>query len=77
MSDDAKLDLVTFNALRRSQGLANLSCEGHSQDSLYGDEGELTRDSRFEATEGYFRSLDCLWFPRNSFTPTEINLRAA
>jgi hypothetical protein len=53
MSDDAQLDFVTFNALRRSQGLANLSCEGHSQDSLYGDEGELTRDNRFEATEGY------------------------
>jgi hypothetical protein len=48
-----------------------LICKGYSQDSLYGDEGEWTKDSRIEAIARYFWRLDRMYAPRN----TEIRLR--
>jgi hypothetical protein len=69
--EDAHLSLMEINALQLSLGFADLIREGYSQDSFYGDEGELTKDSRIEARDGYFWRLDCLCIPRNS----ELRLR--
>jgi hypothetical protein len=35
MLEDAKLNLLAFNALRLSLEFADLICEGYSQDSFY------------------------------------------
>jgi hypothetical protein len=69
--DNAHLNILTFNALQLSHELADLICEGYSQDSFYGDEGEWTKDNRIEAKTGYFWRLDHLCIPRKS----ELQLR--
>jgi hypothetical protein len=63
--EDAYLNLLVVNALRLSLEFADLTREGYSQDSFYGDEGELTKDSRIEAKVGYFWHLNCLCVSRN------------
>jgi hypothetical protein len=68
---DAEFNLRTVHALRLSPNVADLIRVGHSQDSLYVDEGEWTKDSRIEANAGYFLRLDCLFVPRDS----ELRLR--
>jgi hypothetical protein len=57
---------MIVNALRLSHELVDLIREGYSQDSVYGDEGEWTKDSRIEAIAGYFWRLDRMCVPRNS-----------
>jgi hypothetical protein len=52
--EDAQLNLLSVNALQLSLEFADLICEGYSQDSFYGDEGEWTKDSRIEAKDGFF-----------------------
>jgi hypothetical protein len=47
--EDAHLNFMTVNALQLSPKFAYLICEGYSQDSFYGDEGEWTKASRIEA----------------------------
>jgi hypothetical protein len=69
--EDAQLNLLILNALRLSLEFADLICDGYSQDSFYGDEGEGTKDSRIEANARYFCRLDRLRVPRNS----ELRLR--
>ena len=69
--EDAQINLLTINALRLSPRFAYLIREGYSQDSFYADEGEWTKDSRIEATVGYFWRPDRLCIPRNS----ELRLR--
>jgi hypothetical protein len=64
--EDAHLNFVTINALHQSHEFADLIREGYSQDSVYGDEGEWTKDSRIEAIDGYVWRLDRLCIPRNS-----------
>jgi hypothetical protein len=57
--------------LHLSPEFDDLIREGYSQDSFYGDEGEWTKDSRIEATDGYFWRLDRLCIPQIS----ELRLR--
>jgi hypothetical protein len=64
--EDAQLNLLHVNALQLSHEFVDLIREGYSQDSFYGDEGESTKDSRVESTDGYFWRLDRLCIPRNS-----------
>jgi hypothetical protein len=59
--EDAQFNLMTVNALHLSHEFADLIREGYSQDSFYGGEGEWTKDSRIEATTGYFRRLNRVW----------------
>jgi hypothetical protein len=69
--EDAPVNLMTAKALQLSPEFVNIICEGYSQDSFYGDEGEWTKDSRIEAKAGYFWRLDRLCIPHNS----ELRLR--
>jgi hypothetical protein len=62
---------MTINALQLSHELADLICEGYSQDSFYGDEGEWTKDSPIEAIDRYVWCLNRLCISRNS----ELRLR--
>jgi hypothetical protein len=69
--EDAQLNLLTVNAVQLSPEFADLIREGYSHVSLYGDEGEWTRDSWIEAKDGYFWRLNHLCIPQNS----ELRLR--
>jgi hypothetical protein len=62
--EDAQLNLMTIHALRLNHEFADLVRDGYSQDSLYGDEGEWTIDSRIKARSGYFWRFDRLCVPR-------------
>jgi hypothetical protein len=65
MLGDAQLNLLIF--MRLSHELADIIREGNSQDLLYGDEGEWTKDSWIETKAGrYFWRRDCFCIPRNS-----------
>jgi hypothetical protein len=57
---------MTVNALQLSHELADLICEGYSQDSFYRDAGEWKKDSRIKAIAWYFWRLNRLCIPRNS-----------
>jgi hypothetical protein len=63
--EDAHLNLLDVSASRSSPELADRIREGYSQDSLYGDEGEWTRENRIKARAEYFWRLDRLCDPRN------------
>jgi hypothetical protein len=52
---------MTADALQLSLEFADLIREGFSQDSLYGDEGEWTKDNQIEARAGYFYRLYIPW----------------
>jgi hypothetical protein len=54
------LNLMTVNALQLSLEFLDLIRKVYSQDSFYGDEGEMTRDSR---KYGYFWRLNRLCIP--------------
>jgi hypothetical protein len=69
---DAPLNSMIVNALWLRPKLVVLICEGYSQDSFYGDEGEWTKDSRIEPKARYFWRLDCLCVLRNF----ELRLRS-
>jgi hypothetical protein len=62
---------MTLNALQLSYEFADLIRDGFSQDSLHGDEGEWTKDSRIQAKKWYFWRLNRLCIPQNS----ELRLR--
>jgi hypothetical protein len=49
MLEEAYLNYINVNALRLSPEFGDLTREGSSQDSFYGDEGEWTTGSRIEA----------------------------
>jgi hypothetical protein len=66
-----KVNLPKVKALQMSHEFANLIREGHSQDSVYGDESEWTKDSRTKAIDGCAWRLNRLCVPRNS----ELRLR--
>jgi hypothetical protein len=55
-----------------SHEFADLIREGCSQESLYGDEGEWTKDHRIEARAWYFWGLDRFYAPRNFELPMRL-----
>jgi hypothetical protein len=68
---DVQLTLMVVNSLRLSFEFADLVRKRYYKDSLNGDGGEWTKDSRIGAIAGYFWRLDRLCVPRNS----ELRLR--
>jgi gluconate kinase len=56
---------MIVSALRMSSELVDIVREGYSQDSLYWDENEWTKDSRIVARDGHFFRLDLIYVPRN------------